>query len=411
MIKLLLIALALFAVFNFSFAQTEEQIKNSKPASTNVQNAQFPRITPDLRVIYRMKAPEDAKIQFDLAGKKYDMVKDKDGFLTVITDPQVPGFHYYRLWINGVEVSDPASETFFGVGRMFSAIEIPSAGEDFYTLKNVPHGDIRTKLYFSKTTNEWRKIYIYCPPGYDKDIKKKYPVLYIQHGGGEDQRGWAVQGLTDVILDNLIAEGSAKPMIVVMESSAARKPGEPLPQPRQAPATPAPPPIVLGQSNQPAAPGAPRPRMNFSFDTFKEVMLNDLIPFIDKNFRTLTDGNNRAMAGLSMGGMVTTSVTFTNLDKFAYIGCFSGGPRVTEKDTLSKIYNGAFADAAKFNKKVKLFFISNGTVEGNSPLIAGEILKKAGINNIVVYQSPGTAHEWLTWRRSLNQFARLLFKK
>ena len=392
-----------------SLAQVDEFIKDSKPASTNVQNAQYPRITPDLRVIYKIKAPDDAKILFDLANKKYEMVKDKDGMLSVITDPQVPGFHYYRLVINGVEVCDPASETFFGVGRMFTAIEIPSAGEDFYTVKDVPHGDIRTKWYFSKTTNEWRKIYIYCPPGYDKDVKKKYPVLYIQHGGGEDQRGWAMQGLTDIILDNMIAEGSAKPMIVVMETSAARKPGEPLPQPRPAPA--AAPSIVLGQGNQPAATPAPRPRMNFSFDTFKEVMLNDLIPFIDKNYRTLTDGKNRAMAGLSMGGMVTTSVTLSNLDKFAYIGCFSGGPRVTEKDTLTKIYNGAFADAATFNKKVKAFFISNGTVEGNSPLVASEILKKAGINNITVYQSPGTAHEWLTWRRSLHEFAKLLFKK
>jgi enterochelin esterase-like enzyme len=403
--NILSIALLLVVMNLISFAQNDDLIKNSKPASTNVQNAQFPRITPDLRVIYRIKAPEGTKIQFDLAGKKYDMVRDTAGFLTVITDPQVPGFHYYRLWINGVEVSDPASETFFGVSRMFSAIEIPSAGEDFYTVKNVPHGDIRTKWYFSKTTNEWRKIYIYCPPGYDKDIHKKYPVLYIQHGGGEDQRGWAVQGLTDIILDNLIAEGKAKAMLVVMETSAARKPGEPAPMPRPAPA----PTVVLGQGNQPAA-AAPRPRMNFSFDTFKEVMLKDLIPFIDKNFRTLTDGKNRAMAGLSMGGMVTTSVTFSNLDKFAYIGCFSGGPRITANDTLSKVYNGAFANPAAFNKKVKLFFISNGTVEGNSPIDASEILKKAGINNIVVYQSPGTAHEWQTWRRSLNQFASYLFK-
>jgi enterochelin esterase family protein len=399
------VCLFLFVILtsSLSFGQTDDLMKNSKPASTNVQNAQFPRITPDLRVVYRIKGPEAKRIQFDLANKKYDMVKDTAGWWTVTTDPQVVGFHYYRLWIDGVEVSDPASETFFGVSRMFSAIEIPNEAEDFYTLKNVPHGDIRSKLYFSKTTNEWRKIYIYCPPGYDKDVQKKYPVLYIQHGGGEDQRGWAVQGMTDIILDNLIAEGKAKPMIIVMESSAARKPGEPAPVPRSAPA----PPIVLGQGNQ-AAP--PRPRMNFSFDTYKEVMLNDLIPFIDSNFRTLTDGANRAMAGLSMGGMVTTSVTFTNLDKFAYIGCFSGGPRITAKDTLSKVYNGAFADPATFNKKVKLLFISNGTVEGNSPIDAGELLKKAGITNIVVYQSPGTAHEWLTWRRSLHQFAGLIFK-
>jgi len=398
------ISLLLFVVNLISFAQNDDVLKNSKPASTNVQNAQFPRITPDLRVIYRIKAPDSTNIQFDLAGKKYVMVRDTAGFLNVITDPQVPGFHYYRLWINGVEVSDPASETFFGVSRMFSAIEVPSAGEDFYTVQNVPHGDIRGKWYFSKTTGEWRKIYIYCPPGYDKDIHKKYPVLYIQHGGGEDQRGWAVQGLTDIILDNLIAEGKAKAMLVVMETSAARKPGEPTPMPRPAPA----PPVVLGQGNQPAV-APPRPRFNFSFDTFKEVMINDLIPFIDGNYRTLTDGNNRAMAGLSMGGMVTTSVTLSNLDKFAYIGCFSGGPRIAEHDTLSKVYNGAFADAPTFNNKVKLLFISNGTVEGNAPIVAGEILKKAGIKNVVVYQSPGTAHEWQTWRRSLYQFAPLLF--
>lgn len=392
--KLQWILLLLFPVNLTSFAQIDSLLlKESKPASTNVQNAQFPRITSDLRVIYRIKAPDAQKVQFDLM-KKYDMVKDTAGFWTVITDPQVPGFHYYQLWIDGVSVSDPASETFFGVGRMFSAIEIPNADEDFYTVKDVPHGDIRTKWYFSKTTNAWRKIYIYCPPGYDDDLNKKYPVLYIQHGGGEDQRGWAVQGMTDIILDNMISEGKAKPMIVVMESSAARKPGEPPMQMRP----PAPPP-----------PGE-RPRMRFSFDTYKEVMINDLIPFIDKNFRTLSDAADRAMAGLSMGGMVTTQVTFSNLDKFAYIGCFSGGPRITANDTLKNIYNGVFADPATFNKKVKLFFISNGTVEGNSPKDAGEILKKAGIDNIVVYQSPGTAHEWLTWRRSLHQFAGLLFK-
>jgi enterochelin esterase family protein len=393
--KLQWIVFLLFTVNFISFAQSDSLLKGSKPASTNVQNAQFPRITPDLRVIYRIKAPNAQKIQFDLSNKKYDMVKGGDGFWTVTTDPQVPGFHYYQLWIDSVSVCDPASETFFGVGRMFSAIEIPNASEDFYTIKDVPHGDIRTKWYFSKTTGEWREIYIYCPPGYDNNIKKKYPVLYIQHGGGEDQRGWAIQGKTDMILDNLIAEGKAKPMLVVMESSAARKPGEPVPQMRP----PAPP-----------TPGQQRPRMNFSFDTYKEVMINDLIPFIDGNFRTLRDGKNRAMAGLSMGGMVTTSVTLSNLDKFAYIGCFSGGPRITANDDLKTVYNGAFADPTTFNKKVKLFFISNGSVEGNSPKEASEILKKAGINNVVFYQSPGTAHEWLTWRRSLNQFAGYLFK-
>jgi enterochelin esterase family protein len=384
--------------------QVAELPANTQPASSNIRGAQYPLVTADLRAMFRIKAPDAQKVQIQL-GKTYDMVKDDQGFWTVTTDPQVPGFHYYSLVIDGVKVSDPASESFFGMGSMSSAIEIPDAGGDFFKVKDVPHGDIRTKWYYSKTTGEWRKIYIYCPPGYDNNLKQKYPVLYIQHGGGEDQRGWAVQGMTDLILDNLIAEGKAKPMLVVMESSSARKPGEPVPQPRQpAPAAAS----SAAPGVQPA--GGARPPMSFSFNTFQEVMLNDLIPFIDRNFRTLTEGQNRAMAGLSMGGMVTTQVTFSNLDKFAYIGCFSGGPRITPNDDLKIIYSGAFADPATFNKKVKLFFISNGSVEGNSPKDASEILKKAGINNVVFYQSPGTAHEWLTWRRSLYQFAQLLFK-
>jgi enterochelin esterase-like enzyme len=400
----LLILIMLLMINHLCPGQAPEYPPDSKPASSNIQNAQYPRVTSDLRAIFRIRGTDAQKVQIQL-GKTYDMVKDDQGFWTVTTDPLVPGFHYYSLVIDGIKVSDPASESFFGTGSMASAIEIPSAGEDFYTIKNVPHGDIRTKFYFSKTTGEWRKIYIYCPPGYDRNLKQKYPVLYIFHGGGEDQRGWAVQGMTDIILDNLIAEGKAKPMLIVMESSSARKPGEPLPQPRQqAPAAAR----QAAPGTQPAA-GA-RPPMSFRFDTFQEVMLNDLIPFIDGNFRTLNNGQNRAMSGLSMGGMVTTQITFSNLDKFGYIGCFSGGPRITATDDLKSVYNGVFADPAAFNRKVKLFFISNGSVEGNSAKDASEILKKAGMNNVVFYQSPGTAHEWLTWRRSLYQFAQLLFR-
>jgi enterochelin esterase-like enzyme len=412
--KALSLSLIMLFVLNLlCLGQAADYPPDSKPASTNIQNAQYPRVTSDLRAIFRVRGNDAQKVQISL-GKTYDMVKDAQGFWTVTTDPLVPGFHYYSLVIDGIKVSDPASESFFGTGSMSSAIEIPSAVEDFYTIKNVPHGDIRIKSYYSKTTAEWRKIYIYCPPGYDKNINQKYPVLYIFHGGGEDQRGWAVQGMTDVILDNLIADGKTKPMLIVMESSSARKPGEPLPQPRQQapaagaarPAAPGAQPAALGA--QPAA--APRPAMNISYNTFQDVMLNDLIPFIEGNFRALGDGQNRAMSGLSMGGMVTTSIAFANLDKFGYIGCFSGGPRITPTDDLKSVYNGVFADPATFNKKVKLLFISNGSVEGNSAKDASDLLKKAGINNVVFYQSPGTAHEWLTWRRSLNQFASLLFK-
>lgn len=403
-----LLLLLLFTLDFLCSGQEPVYPADSKPASTNIQNGQYPRVTSDLRAIFRVRGADAQKVQIQL-GKTYDMVKDAQGFWTVTTDPQVPGFHYYSLVIDGIKVSDPASESFFGTGSMASAIEIPSAGEDFYTIKDVPHGDIRTKWYLSKTTNEWRKIYIYCPPGYDKNINQKYPVLYIFHGGGEDQRGWAVQGMTDIILDNLLAEGKAKPMLIVMESSSARKPGEPLPQPRQQAPAPA------AGAARPAAPGAQpaaaaRPPMTMSFNTFQEVMLNDLIPFIEGNFRALSDGQNRAMSGLSMGGMVTTSISFANLDKFGYIGLFSGGPRIASTDDIKTVYNGAFSDPATFNKKVKLFFISNGSVEGNFAKDASEILKKAGISNVVFYQSPGTAHEWLTWRRSLHEFAQLLFK-
>ena len=281
---------------------------------------------------------------------------------------------------------------------MASGIEIPEQGVDFSDVKNVPHGDVRFKWYFSKVTGEWRKISIYCPPGYDTNTKEKYPVLYLQHGGGEDQRGWVIQGRVDNILDNLIAEGKAKPMLIVMEtSSSARKPGEPAPQPR--PAAPA-----------AGTPGAttPRPPMAMS-TTFQEVMINDLIPFFDSNFRTIGNRENRAMAGLSMGGMITMQVTLANLDKFAYIGGFSGGARFAEGDDIKTINNGVFADQAAFNKKVKLFFLSTGSVEGPRTKASADLFNKAGIK-CTYYESPGTAHEWLTWRRSLNQFAPLLFK-
>jgi enterochelin esterase family protein len=399
--RLLLFISVMHLCYGYSNAQNNvSNIKPGEPVSTNISGAEYPRILPDNRVIFRVKAPNAQKVQVELV-KKYDMVKDTAGVWEVTTDPVAEAFHYYTFSIDGVAVCDPLNQTFHDMGRMANGIDIPEKGVDYYLVKNVPHGQIRQIRYYSDITKEWRRAFVYTPPGYDSNINDRYPVLYLHHGAGQDETAWPNQGKEDLILDNLIAEGKAKPMIIVTETSAARKPGEPAPQPR--PAAPA-----QGLGNQP---GAARPRMNFSFDTFKEVMINDLIPFIDKNFRTFSDNEHRAMAGLSMGGMVTTSVTLTNLDKFAYIGCFSGGPRIAANDDLKTIYNGAFADPTTFNKKVKLFFISNGSVEGNSPRDASEILKKAGINNIVFYQSPGTAHEWLTWRRSLHEFAPLLFNK
>jgi enterochelin esterase-like enzyme len=379
-------------------AAAPEQVEGSKPADSipapsNIRGAEYPRIHADRRVTFRIKAPDAQKIEFGFfPSKRYPAQKDKDGFWTVTTDPLVPGFHYYRLFIDGVEVNDPASETFYGTGKETSGIEIPEKGVDFYLPKDVPHGEIRERWYHSKTTQQWRRIFVYTPPGYDSNREARYPVLYLQHGGGEDERAWPNQGRVGFILDNLIAERKAKPMIVVMEQGYARRPGE---------ATPS-----------PARPGAPR---DFSrlLAAFEELMVKDLIPMIDATYRTIPDRENRAMAGLSMGGMQTFQITLKHLDLFVYLGGFSGagggfGGAPFDPKTA---HNGVMADAGAFNKKVRLLWLGIGTAEGrmyDSVKNYHEVLEKAGIKH-VYYESPGTAHEWLTWRRCLHEFAPLLF--
>jgi enterochelin esterase-like enzyme len=367
------------------------------PAPSNVRGAEYPKIHSDLRVTFRTKAPNAQKVEFGFfgfeGGKRYPAKKGEDGFWIATTDPLVPGFHYYRMFIDGTEVNDPASETFYGTGKMTSGIEVPEKGVDYYLPRDVPHGEIRERWYRSKTTQAWRRIFVYTPPGYDDTPSTRYPVLYLQHGGGEDERGWPNQGRVGLILDNLIAERKAKPMLVVMEQGYARKPSE---------AAPA----------GPGRPGAPRD-FSRAFATFEEVMVNDLIPMIDSTYRTLADRDNRAMAGLSMGGMQTFQITLKHLDLFASLGGFSGGgggfggapfdPKIA--------HNGVMADAAEFNKKVRLLWLGVGTTEGRiyeSIKNYHQALEKAGIKH-VYYESQGTAHEWLTWRRCLHEFAPLLF--
>lgn len=365
---------------------------DSQPASSNVRGAEYPRVTSDLKAIFRIKAPDAQKIQVQL-DKKYDMVKDDQGIWTVTTNTQVPGFHYYFLLIDGVQVSDPASESYFGWGRMASGIEIPEKGVDYYTVKNVPHGDIRAKWYYSNTTGAWRRAYIYCPPGYDNNIKGKYPVLYLQHGAGEDERGWGIQGKVDIILDNLISVGKAKPMLIVMDQGYAVKAGV--------------------QEQMPQNPAGTTGRPFQGTSAFEEVVIKDLIPFIDATFRTISDREHRAMAGLSMGGMQTIQITFANLDKFSYIAGFSGAGRFSGAGLdVKNDYNGILANSAAFNEKVRLLWIGIGTAEPENMYKAvngfHQALVKAGIKH-VYYESPGTAHEWLTWRRDLYDFAPRLF--
>lgn len=358
------------------------------PASTNIPGMQYPEVLPDNRAFFRIKAPQANKVQIDL-GKKYDMEKEEDGSWIVTTEPLVEGFHYYSIIIDGVAVADPASQTFYGMGRMASGIEIPEKGVDYYLAKNVPHGQIRQVRYYSDVTKSMRRAFVYTPAGYDANSSVRYPVLYLQHGAGEDETGWSNQGKVDYILDNLIAEGKAKPMLVVMDKGYAVDPDAPKNENTQG---------IRGLMQNKA---------------LEQVFIKEIIPTIDKEFRTIPDRDHRAMAGLSMGGFQTFQITLSNLDKFAYIGGFSGGGMLQQVQDFSKLYNGALADANEFNQKVKLVYLSIGTAEPEQMYRTvnnfHKELEKAGIKH-VYYESPGTSHEWLTWRRSLNQFASMIFK-
>jgi len=393
---LLFFLLSAISLCEICIAQTGQVAVSSKLAGTahpspyNMSGARYPFIEADNRVTFRFNAPDAQKVQVAIANVPYDMTKGDDGVWTYTSDPQDYGYHNYWMIVDGAIVLDPATDGFIGYGHDCNGFEIPDPEGDFYDLKNVPHGDVLIKNYFSKVTDAWRMAFIYLPPGYDKNTSTRYPVLYLQHGGGEDQRVWIEMGRTNLILDNLIAEGKSKPFIVVMETSAATKPGEAPPQPPQAK------PAGKRQGAQGGQPAA-RPRFRFSFDTYAELMMKDLIPFIDGNFRTLNNQANRAMAGLSMGSMVTTSVTLPNLDKFSHIGLFSGG-------TLAP-------DQISDKSKVKLVFMSYGSRERGSEGVkaAADLLNQAGIKS-VSYISPLTAHEWQSWRRSLREFAPHLFK-
>jgi enterochelin esterase-like enzyme len=372
---------------------------DSKPSAWNLPGAEYPKVTSDLRVAFRLKAPDAHSVRI-LLGKTYDLARGEDGVWTGVTAPQVPGFHYYTLLVDGVTVADPATEAFYGMRLSASGIEIPEKGVDFYDIKNVPHGELRSIWHYSKTTNAWRRVFVYTPPDYDANARKHYPVLYLQHGWGEDETGWGKQGRVNFIMDNLIASGKAKPMIVVMENGNATIPGE-------KPPVAAPP--MRGR-------GPGRPGMSAMMGKgFEKVVINDLIPMIDANYRTIADRDHRAMAGLSMGGFQAFQITLNHLEKFSYIGGFSGSGVGFGGGTvdIKTAFNGMMANPKKFNDKVHLLFLGVGTAEAPAFIAAikgfHETLDEAGIRN-VYFESPGTAHEWQTWRKCLNDFAPKLFK-
>lgn len=349
-----------------------------KPSSINTFLAQYPAVNAQTRqAIFKVAAPHADNVALDLAGKKYSMTKDEKGVWTCTSDPQVAGFHYYAILIDSVPVMDRNTEAFFGSNWESSGIEIPEGPEgDYYRFnKNIPHGQVRSLYYWSEINGMERHCNVYVPAEYEANTGMKYPVLYLLHGWGEDENGWSNQGHMANIMDGLIHTGKAVPMIVVMDCGDIKTNSD----------------VRKASSND-----------------VTQIYIKDLIPFIEQTFRTKNDRQNRAMAGLSRGGFQTTMTVFANLDKFAWMGTFSGffsrpGQDVTEG------FNGVFKDPSTFNKQINLLFISTGTEE-RTPKEAVDALKAHGITNIVYHESQGTAHEWLTWRRALNEFAPRLFK-
>ena len=354
-----------------------DKISNvGRPAETNVRSAKHPQILPNSRAVFRIKAPEAQKVQLDF-GKKYDMVKNNDGTWEVTTDSLSEGFHYYSLIIDGVAIADPSSETFYGMGRMASGFEVPFKGDSYYEERNVPHGDIRIKRYYSNVTNTWRNFYMYTPPGYDKDFTEKYPVLYIMHGGGEDQRGWATQGKIDLILDNLIAAKKAVPMIVVMVDGNL-----PL--------------NAFGEE---------------SLKTFEKELKQNIIPFTEKNYRIKTEAQYHALAGLSMGGIQTLYAGVRNTDMFSYLGVFSSGWFASQKEMSDPQYDFMKNNTDKINNNLKQFWISQGGKEDIAYNNCKIMLSKFDEMKIkYTYSEYPGGHSWPVWRNNIFNFAQLLFK-
>lgn len=342
-------------------------------ATTNITGKEYPKVNPDRTVTFRINAPQAQTVAVNLGGM-HQASRNADGLWEVTTTPIVPGFHYYNLVIDGVRVSDPDSKQFFGSFAMSSGIDIPEVCVDYYLEQDVPHGEVRMQRYWSELTGSWRICYVYVPAEYDLHPDAKYPVLYLLHGAGEDETGWSTQGKMDNIMDNLIAEGSAVPMIVVMDHGVAHIPS-------------------INSGNM------------FDFTEYEKVCIEELVPMIDSKYRTLADREHRGITGLSLGGFQSWTIAMNHRDMFSWLGGFSGcgkGP-----GTTADLYD------TSLNEDFHLLFISTGKCE--SPQMYAtvknfhDILDGAGVKH-VFFQSAGTDHEWLTWRRSLYRMVPMLFK-
>lgn len=364
--------------------------------STTIPDAAYPRLNADGSVTFRVQADQAQKVQLllELGQSTYDMAKAKDGFWEVTTKPLLPGFHYYAISVDGFTANDPGSRVFFAARKEVSGLEVPGPESDFFAVKDVPHGTVRTEWYFSQSTGETRRIFVYTPPGYDQS-NARYPVLYLQHGYGEDEAGWSDQGHENFILDNLIAAHRATPMIIVNENGMTDVHFQPPPPPRPGSEAGTAPPKAVSQWF-----------MEERYATFDKVMCNDLIPFIDAHFRTIPDRNHRALAGLSMGGAQALRIGLNHLDQFAYLGAFSPAIAITD---VAKDYDGVLSHVATVNRQLGLLWIGIGSDDFlfSSVRESHETLEKAGIRHVWV-ESSG-AHVWTVWRKYLADFAPRLF--
>lgn len=357
------------------------------PFNIQAQVMQEPRVDSLNRVSFVIHAPEAKEVMLlnlgddmALGAKEYIFSKQQNGDWTLTTNPCRPGIHYFEISVDGARVAYPGSHHYFGWAKWTSMVEIPGKKHDFYLPKNVPHGEIRQHYYFSEITQKTRKCLVYTPPGYDKEINARYPVLYLQHGSGESELGWTMQGKVNFILDNLIAAGKVKPFLVVMDNGYASRPN------------------AENQIN-------PRGEDNL----FGDLMVKELIPLIDANYRTLTNKENRAISGLSMGGAQAMRIGFEHPELFGTVASFSGGGRIADYNAETA-FNGVFKDAEKFNSLYNIFFIGCGTLETGYDRMKGmyDSLKNHGINT--VFSEPVGSHEWQVWRIHLYDFAQVVFQ-
>jgi enterochelin esterase-like enzyme len=372
------------------------QTNHQGPAPTNIPGSEYPRINADLSATFRIQAEHSHTVQLllELGQSKYDMTRAPDGFWEVTTTPLLPGFHYYAVSVDGFVSNDPGSRVFFAARKEVSGLEIPAPESEFFAIKPVPHGAVRTEWYRSGKTGETRRVFVYTPPGYEHSAAR-FPVLYLQHGFGEDEAGWSDQGHENFILDNLIAAHQAKPMIIVNANGMTGVPSPPSPSGHQEAAGPT------------AANTVARFFMNERYVQFDDIVLNELIPFIDSNYRTIRNRDHRALAGLSMGGAQALRLGFNHLDEFAYLGAFSPAIQITN----TKIdYDGILADPDRLNHHLRLLWIGIGHDDFLYTPVkeSHEALIRAGIRHEWV-ESSG-AHVWTVWRKYLADFAPRLFQ-